>query len=118
MSKYAADLLQLDNGVKVPPTGNKCTRCDLTENLWMNLTDGTILCGRKNFDGMSWGAWHGADRGHVRKLHAYMPTGTGGNGHAAEFYNETKYPLAVKLGTITADGADVYSYPEDDMVTV
>lgn len=28
-----------------------------------------------------------------------------------------EYPLAVKLGTITKDGkADVYSYPEDEMV--
>ena len=40
------------------------------------------------------------------------------NGHALEHYAETKYPLAAKLGTITPDGADVYSYPEDDMVTV
>lgn len=31
-------------------------------------------------------------------------------------YEATKYPLAVKLGTITPDGADVYSYDEDDMV--
>lgn len=33
-----------------------------------------------------------------------------------EHYNITGYPLAVKLGTITPDGADVYSYDEDDMV--
>ena len=33
-----------------------------------------------------------------------------------DYYEETKYPLAVKLGTITPDGADVYSYDEDDMV--
>lgn len=32
-------------------SGWKCSRCDLTSNLWMNLTDGTILCGRKYFDG-------------------------------------------------------------------
>jgi ubiquitin carboxyl-terminal hydrolase 5/13 len=38
-----------------------------------------ILCGRKNWDG------------------------TGGNNHAIEHYKETSYPLAVKLGTITAD---------------
>ena len=31
--------------------GWKCSRCDLKENLWLNLTDGTILCGRKYFDG-------------------------------------------------------------------
>eukprot|EP00123_Amoebidium_parasiticum_P018329 comp24172_c0_seq1/m.44156 comp24172_c0_seq1/g.44156 ORF comp24172_c0_seq1/g.44156 comp24172_c0_seq1/m.44156 type:complete len:877 (-) comp24172_c0_seq1:625-3255(-) len=92
VSKFASDLKQLDNGVKVPPSGHKCARCDLTNNLWLNLTDGTILCGRKNYDG------------------------SGGNNHAVEYYAETKYPLAVKLGTITPDGADVYSYAEDDMV--
>ena len=43
-------------------------------------------------------------------------SGSGGNNHAVEHYNLTKYPLAVKLGTITPDGADVYSYQEDDMV--
>lgn len=94
ISKYATDLQQLDNGVAVPPAGWKCAKCDKTDNLWLNLTDGTILCGRKNWDG------------------------TGGNDHAVNHYRETGYPLAVKLGTITADleGADVYSYPEDDSV--
>ncbi|VDQ17954.1 unnamed protein product [Trichobilharzia regenti] len=43
----------------------------------MNLTDGAILCGRRFWDG------------------------TGGNNHAVEHYEKTKYPLAVKLGTIT-----------------
>ena len=33
-----------------------------------------------------------------------------------QHYERTKYPLAVKLGIITPDGADVYSYLEDDMV--
>ncbi len=33
-----------------------------------------------------------------------------------EHYDATKYPLAVKLGTITPDGGDVHSYDEDDMV--
>lgn len=42
--------------------------------------------------------------------------GSGGNNHAVEYYQQTKYPLAVKLGTITAEGGDVYSYDEDDMV--
>uniref|UniRef100_A0A8C7ZDY4 Ubiquitin carboxyl-terminal hydrolase n=1 Tax=Oryzias sinensis TaxID=183150 RepID=A0A8C7ZDY4_9TELE len=68
------------------------TFCDLQENLWMNLTDGKVLCGRRYFDG------------------------TGGNNHALLHFQETGYPLAVKLGTITPDGADVYSYDEDDMV--
>lgn len=29
----------------------KCEECDKTDNLWMNLTDGKILCGRKYYDG-------------------------------------------------------------------
>ena len=84
----------------------------------MNLTDGTILCGRKYFDGefitlslppdpLTLGV----------KFHSSpQPPGSGGNNHAVEYYDTTKYPLAVKLGTITPDGADVYSYDEDDMV--
>uniref|UniRef100_A0A182W997 Ubiquitin carboxyl-terminal hydrolase n=1 Tax=Anopheles minimus TaxID=112268 RepID=A0A182W997_9DIPT len=93
VSTHAADLLQLENGKKIPPTGWKCEKCDLTNNLWLNLTDGSIMCGRKFFDG------------------------SGGNDHAVNHYKETNYPLAVKLGTITADGkGDVYSYSEDDMV--
>ena len=54
-------------------------KCDKVDNLWLNVIDGMILCGRKNWDG------------------------TGGNDHTVEHYNETKYPLAVKLGTITTD---------------
>lgn len=58
-------------------SGWKCSKCDMKENLWLNLTDGSILCGRRFWDG------------------------TGGNNHALEHYETTKYPLAVKLGTIT-----------------
>ncbi|XP_050139938.1 ubiquitin carboxyl-terminal hydrolase 14-like [Malus sylvestris] len=94
VSAYATNLQQIDNGIIIPSSGWKCCKCDKRENLWLNLTDGMILCGRKNWDG------------------------TGGNNHAIEHYKETGYPLAVKLGTITADleGADVFSYPEDDSV--
>jgi ubiquitin carboxyl-terminal hydrolase 5/13 len=81
ISKYAESLKQLDNGVKIPPSGWRCGKCDLTENLWLNLTDGSILCGRRNWDG------------------------SGGNNHALEYYQSTGFPLAVKLGTITPDGA-------------
>ena len=45
----------------------------------MNLTDGSVLCGRPNF------------------------LGTGGNGHALEHFNKTGFPLCVKLGTISPD---------------
>ncbi|MCO5567197.1 hypothetical protein L7F22_020885 [Adiantum nelumboides] len=94
VSAFACNLQQLENGVQVPPSGWKCAKCDKVDNLWLNLTDGMILCGRRSWDG------------------------TGGNNHAIEHYKETKYPLAVKLGTITGDleVADVYSYIEDDTV--
>ncbi|CAF1332154.1 unnamed protein product [Adineta steineri] len=91
-TKHAHTLVQLNNGKKIPPSGWKCEHCDLKDNLWLNLTDGEILCGRKFYDG------------------------SGGNNHAIDHYDKTKYPLAVKLGTITAKGGDVYSYDEDDMV--
>uniref|UniRef100_A0A2C9KPM6 ubiquitinyl hydrolase 1 n=1 Tax=Biomphalaria glabrata TaxID=6526 RepID=A0A2C9KPM6_BIOGL len=90
--RYAENLQQLNNGKKIPPSGWKCEKCELTTNLWLNLTDGSILCGRRFFDG------------------------SGGNNHAVEHFQEVKYPLAVKLGTITATSGDVYSYVEDDMV--
>nr|XP_020654720.1 ubiquitin carboxyl-terminal hydrolase 13 isoform X2 [Pogona vitticeps] len=92
VSKHASILVQMDNGVRIPPSGWKCSKCDLRENLWLNLTDGSILCGRWFFDG------------------------SGGNGHALEHYKEMGYPLAVKLGTITPDGADVYSFDEEEAV--
>lgn len=94
VSKHAMELKQLDNGVTVSPSGWKCEKCDKRDNLWLNLTDGSILCGRKNWDG------------------------TGGNDHAVNHYSATGYPLAVKLGTITDDleAADVYSYAEDESV--
>jgi ubiquitin carboxyl-terminal hydrolase 5/13 len=74
VTKHTQTLKQLDNGRKIPPSGWKCDQCDLTTNLWLNLTDGAILCGRKYHDG------------------------TGGNGHASEHYKKNRYPLAVKLG--------------------
>ncbi|CAG5125346.1 unnamed protein product [Candidula unifasciata] len=92
ISKHAENLQQLSTGKKIPPSGWRCERCDLTTNLWLNLTDGSILCGRRFFDG------------------------SGGNNHAMEHYQQVKYPLAVKLGTITATSGDVFSYDEDDMV--
>lgn len=65
VSRFAESLEQLNNGVRVPPHGWQCSKCDKTDNLWMNLSDGTVLCGRKFFDG------------------------TGGNNHALEHYQAT-----------------------------
>lgn len=67
--------------VLCPISGWKCAKCEMRENLWLNLTDGSVLCGKWFFDG------------------------SGGNGHALEHYRETNFPLAVKLNTITPDGA-------------
>ncbi|XP_055364247.1 ubiquitin carboxyl-terminal hydrolase 13 isoform X5 [Betta splendens] len=92
VSKHARSLRQLDNGVRIPPSGWKCQKCEMRENLWLNLTDGAVLCGKWFFDG------------------------SGGNGHALEHYRETSYPLAVKLDNITPDGADVYSFEEEEAV--
>ncbi|KDO30848.1 hypothetical protein SPRG_04749 [Saprolegnia parasitica CBS 223.65] len=100
-SVYALELVQLPKDdcklVSPNPAHWVCSSetCDKKENLWMNLSDGFVGCGRQNFDG------------------------TGGCGEALRHYEETGkvFPLAVKLGTITASGGgDIYSYPEDDMV--
>lgn len=98
ISKYADNLIQLHNGKRISndPVTWKCEKSGDTGNLWLNLSTGYIGGGRKNWDG------------------------SGGSGAALEHYRETgsKYPLSVKLGTISAHGADVYSYApeEDDLV--
>lgn len=86
VSKHAETLVQLDNGKQVPLSNWKCERegCDKTENLWLNLSDGFIFCGRRNFDG------------------------SGGNGHALDHYEQTGFPLSVKIGTITPKGAGTF----------
>jgi ubiquitin carboxyl-terminal hydrolase 5/13 len=93
-SKYAKDLVQLDNGKKLSPDAStwKCDETGVTENLWLNLSTGFIGSGRKQWDG------------------------SGGNGAAERHFEATgsQYPLCVKLGTITAQGADVFSYAKDE----
>lgn len=43
--------------------------------------------------------------------------GLPGNSHALEHFNQTHHPVAVKLGSITAEGqADVYCYMDDDEI--
>ena len=72
----------------------QCEKSGDTENLWLNLSTGYIGGGRKNWDG------------------------SGGSNGALDHYHDTgdKYPLAVKLGTITEDVdiADCYSYAKDE----
>ena len=98
VTKHADNLVQLHNGKRISndPATWKCEKSGDTKNLWLNLSTGYIGGGRKNWDG------------------------SGGSGAALEHYKDTgcKYPLSVKLGTITKNGADVYSYDpdEDDLV--
>jgi len=95
VSKYAKDLVQLDpQGRQISPNPADwvCEESGHRENLWLNLSDGYIGSGRRNWDG------------------------SGGTGAALAHYEATgsKYPLAVKLGTITPQGADVFSYAPDE----
>jgi ubiquitin carboxyl-terminal hydrolase 5/13 len=95
ISKYAENLPQLNPDNKRIPQDPKFWKdeaSDATDNLWLNLSTGYIGGGRKNWDG------------------------SGGSGSALQHYLDTgkKYPLVVKLGTITPHGADVYSYAEDE----
>ncbi|PNS17526.1 hypothetical protein CAC42_8069 [Sphaceloma murrayae] len=64
-----------------------CSMCELNENLWLCLTCGNLGCGRAQFGGV------------------------GGNGHGLAHTDTSGHPVAVKLGSLTADGqADIYCY--------
>eukprot|EP00210_Caulerpa_lentillifera_P003073 g2935.t1 len=93
-SKYATDLEQLESEKRdlSDPALWICAQSGLRENLWLNLSTGYIGSGRST--------WHGS----------------GGTGAALAHYESTgkRYPLAVKLGTITPSEADVYSYASDE----
>jgi ubiquitin carboxyl-terminal hydrolase 5/13 len=68
-----------------------CSECELNENLWLCLTCGNLGCGRQQFGGV------------------------GGNSHGVGHTKTTGHPVAVKLGSLTADGtADIYCYACDE----
>lgn len=65
----------------------QCSMCDLKENLWLCLECGNLGCGRSQFGGI------------------------GGNSHGLAHSDLTSHAVAVKLGSITAEGsADIYCY--------
>ena len=65
--------------------------CDLRENLWLCLECGNLGCGRAQFGGVS------------------------GNSHGLAHAQSASHSVAVKLGSITAEGnADVYCYACDE----
>ena len=66
---------------------SQCSACDLRENLWLCLECGNTACGRSQFGGAQ------------------------GNSHALAHADATSHAVAVKLGSITAEGsADIYCY--------
>lgn len=68
-----------------------CSECELNENLWLCLSCGNLGCGRQQFGGI------------------------GGNSHGVGHTKSTGHPVAVKLGSLTADGtADIYCYACDE----
>ena len=68
-----------------------CSACELNENLWLCLTCGNLGCGRQQFGGI------------------------GGNSHGVAHTKSSGHPVAVKLGSLTADGtADIYCYACDE----
>ncbi|KAF2853792.1 hypothetical protein T440DRAFT_487096 [Plenodomus tracheiphilus IPT5] len=68
-----------------------CSQCELNENLWLCLTCGNLGCGRQQFGGV------------------------GGNSHGVGHTTSSGHPVAVKLGSLTADGtADIYCYACDE----
>ncbi|KAF7974371.1 hypothetical protein HWV62_12338 [Athelia sp. TMB] len=85
--EHTLTLQQLPSG-HIPASGlAHCAKCELTENLWLCLTCGSLGCGRQQFGGI------------------------GGNGHGLNHFEESGHPTSVKLGTITPEGnADIYCY--------
>ncbi|KAK6588969.1 deubiquitinating enzyme with a UB hydrolase domain and two UBA domains at the C-terminus [Cryptosporidium xiaoi] len=102
MSKHANNLFQTNDSKKIPSSGWKCEKCGAMNNLWLNLSDGYIGCGRKLY-GIGGGCFDGKEEGAALLHYKEYP----------------ERPLVVKLGTITQFGvADVFSYDpdEDDLV--
>ncbi|AFZ80918.1 ubiquitin carboxyl-terminal hydrolase, putative [Theileria equi strain WA] len=95
-SKYARSLVQVENPVQISHSDLKCNRCGATSNLWLNLSDGYVGCGRKYYD--EGGCMDGSEGAAI--LH-YRETGS-------------VFHLVAKIGTITTKGADIYSYASDE----
>eukprot|EP00744_Colponema_vietnamica_P007601 GILI01010927.1.p1 GENE.GILI01010927.1~~GILI01010927.1.p1 ORF type:complete len:877 (+),score=203.72 GILI01010927.1:48-2633(+) len=77
------------NPIPSDPATLKCTQCPCAKNNWICMTCGAVGCPRKE---------------------------SGGNEHAVAHYKATGHPVVLKLGTVTAKGADMYCYACDDEV--
>lgn len=96
VSKYAAELRQLPDPPRLSadPKTWRCASSGDTENLWLNLSTGYIGGGRDQ-------SAFGGPKGSNGALLHFEQTGR-------------KYPLVVKLGTISGASAEVYSYAPDE----
>lgn len=75
-----------------------CAQCELKENLWICLHCGIIGCGRQQFG-----------------------SALQGNSHALKHYELSGHPVAIKLGSLSADdvnNCDCYCYQCQDEVKV
>ena len=79
-------------GNVISKANSKCSACDLRANLWLCMHCGYLGCGRRYHDG------------------------SGGNNHAVDHFNSTGHSIAIKLGTITAEGASIHCYKCDEDV--
>lgn len=76
----------------------KCLQCDLKENLWICIHCGALGCGRQQFG-------------------STIP----GNSHALSHYDIAGHPVAVKLGSLSADDLenyDAYCYKCNDEIKI
>lgn len=77
---------------QVAEIDQRCTDCDLGQNLWLCLHCGNIGCGREQ-------------------------VGIDGHSHALKhFENNPEHSLAVKLGSLSDSSSDVYCYACNDEV--
>eukprot|EP01091_Cochliopodium_minus_P014742 TRINITY_DN5055_c1_g1_i1.p1 TRINITY_DN5055_c1_g1~~TRINITY_DN5055_c1_g1_i1.p1 ORF type:complete len:781 (+),score=295.31 TRINITY_DN5055_c1_g1_i1:1-2343(+) len=92
LCEHTLTLQQEPNIPKVDKKENcHCHKCDLKNNLWLCMTCGHIGCGRSNF------------------------LGSGGNNHGVEHWEQTRHPVVLKMGTITAEGnASIFCYSCDE----
>lgn len=75
-------MLQQTSVGAIPAEGlAHCVACELTSNLWLCLTCGSLGCGRAQYGLVG-----------------------AGNGHGLKHFEETGHPVSVKLGTITPEG--------------
>ncbi|KAI9374001.1 hypothetical protein BJX61DRAFT_354157 [Aspergillus egyptiacus] len=85
--EHTVDLIQQEPTSAQPKDLSQCSMCDLKQNLWLCLVCGNLGCGRSQFGG------------------------TGGNSHGLAHFDATHHAVAIKLGSITADGsADIFCY--------